>query len=240
MEELAEVEGVPGSLAQEHLGQVATTSLRMLQGIGQHSECVGGCQVLQWEDGHPVAFGTQPVPGARERVFGSHLVAAIGANDQETLGGLVGKERLDRMVPAADLVRAGARPGYGTDWLTVLPPNPWPIMQNLVTRKNAEHPEMGQLGEGHNLTVAEAIRMFTANGAYTIMAEDRIGSIEAGKQADMIVLDRNPLEIEPVTLNETKALKTLLGGRVVYDASKQTAPDVIDESEYYEAGRVVH
>ena len=113
-------------------------------------------------------------------------------------------------------------------------------MQNLVTRKNAEHPEMGQLGEGHNLTVAEAIRMFTANGAYTIMAEDRIGSIEAGKQADMIVLDRNPLEIEPVTLNETKALKTLLGGRVVYDASKQTAPDVIDESEYYEAGRVVH
>jgi predicted amidohydrolase YtcJ len=153
---------------------------------------------------------------------------------------LVGKERLDRMFPAGDLVRAGARPGYGTDWLTVLAPNPWPIMQNLVTRKNAEHPEMGQLGEGHNLTVAEAIRMFTANGAYAVMAEDRIGSIEAGKQADMIVLDRNPLEIEPVTLNETKPLKTLLGGRVVYDASKQTAPDVIDESEYYEAGRVVH
>jgi len=72
------------------------------------------------------------------------------------------------------------------------------------------------------------------------MAEDRLGSIEVGKQADLIVLDRNLLEIDPSQIGATKILRTVLGGRVVYDAERDQAPDVIDESEYYDAKRVVH
>jgi hypothetical protein len=151
---------------------------------------------------------------------------------------LVGQERLDRMFPAGSLVRAGARPGYGSDWLTVLEPNPWPTMETFVTRMHPDQPKLGELGKNETVTVEEAIRMFTINGAYTVMAEDHIGSIETGKQADMIVLDRNLLETDPMELDATKVLATVLGGQVVYDATRDKVVDVIDESDY--PNRVVH
>jgi predicted amidohydrolase YtcJ len=153
---------------------------------------------------------------------------------------LVGQERIDRMFPAGSLFRAGAKPGYGTDWLTVLSPNPWPIMQNLVTRINPDSPELGELGKNETITIEQAIQMFTINGAYTVMAEDRLGSIEKGKAADMIVLDRNLLQTKPMQIQDTKVLKTILAGAVVYDSSKDEAPDLIDEEAYEEAGRVIH
>jgi hypothetical protein len=152
---------------------------------------------------------------------------------------LIGQERVDRMFPAGSLMRAGVQPGYGTDWLTVLPPNPWPIMQTLVTRVNPDAPELGELGEGETISVEQALRMFTRNGAYVVMAEDRLGSIEPGKQADLIVLDRNPLEIDPMTIGDTKVQTTVLGGRVVYRAGDKVH-DVVDEEDYEKAGRVVH
>ena len=101
-----------------------------------------------------------------------------------------------------------------------------------ATRKNLDHPERGELGENETVTVEQVIQIFTINGAYGVMAEDRIGSIENGKQADMIVLDRNLLEIDPMTIKDTQVLTTILGGRVVYDASRDEAPDLIDESEH--------
>ena len=153
---------------------------------------------------------------------------------------LVGRNRMDQMFPAGSLIRAAARPGYGSDWLTVLPPSPWGPMQSLVTRTNPEAPERGELGENETVTIEQAIEMFTLNGAYVVSAEDRIGSVEQGKQADMIVLDRNIFEIDPLEIGATRVLTTVLGGRVVYDATRDDTPDVIDESEYLEAGRVVH
>ena len=55
-------------------------------------------------------------------------------------------------------------------------------------------------------------------GAYAVSAEDRIGSIEEGKLADTIVLDRNLLEIEPTDIRNTRVLKTILNGVLVYES----------------------
>ncbi len=92
-------------------------------------------------------------------------------------------------------------------------------MQGFITRENPDHPELGVLNEAERLSVEEAIRMFTLNGAYAVMAEDRIGSIEVGKAADFIVLDRNLLEIEPTAIRDTQVLTTVLNGRVVYQGN---------------------
>ncbi len=68
------------------------------------------------------------------------------------------------------------------------------------------------------LSVAEAVRMFAYNAAYQEFAEDKRGSLEAGKLADFIVLDRDIYEIPPEEITEARVLKTVLGGKTVYSA----------------------
>jgi predicted amidohydrolase YtcJ len=153
---------------------------------------------------------------------------------------LVGEERYQRIYPARSLINAGARLGYGSDWLTLIPPSPWMPMQGFVTRINPASPEKGVLGKDETLTVEQAIRVFTINGAYAVGAENRIGSIEEGKLADMIVLDRNLLEIESDDIRNTRVLKTILNGKVVFDRTRDEVTDNIEEGDYEQAGRVVH
>ena len=130
---------------------------------------------------------------------------------------LVGRERAQRLYQAGSLLRAGAHLGWGTDWLTMIPPGPWMPMQGFITRTNPDAPGMGVLGDDEELTVEQAIRVFTINGAYAVGAEDRLGSIEVGKLADMIVLNHNLFEIDPAEIRNTVVQRTILNGKVVYE-----------------------
>ncbi len=153
---------------------------------------------------------------------------------------MLGEDRYARWLPAGSLLKANAIVGYGSDWLTLIPPSPWMPMQGFVTRENPDHPQLGAMHPDERITVEQAIRVFTLNGARAVGAEDRIGSIEVGKLADFIVLDRNLLEIEATDIRHTLVERTVLKGRVVYDRDRDPEPDLIDESEYAEAGRLVH
>ena len=130
---------------------------------------------------------------------------------------LLGDERVDAIWQARSFLDAGANLGYGSDWLTLIPPSPWMPMQGFVTRINPNMPERGVLGDDQELTVEEAIRVFTINGAWTLGAEDRIGSLEVGKAADFIVLNHDLFEIPPTDIHKTEVQKTILQGSVVYE-----------------------
>jgi hypothetical protein len=134
----------------------------------------------------------------------------------------VGKERLARMQPARTALDAGAIIATGTDYSS-LPQDPWPLLEGMVHRRN---PWVGEdESEANNsaeaITLEEAIYTYTMGGAYAMLAEDRIGSIEEGKYADFLVLDRNLLEIPVDDINETEVLKTIFSGRVVYEINEQ-------------------
>ncbi|MNN62219.1 N-substituted formamide deformylase precursor [compost metagenome] len=58
---------------------------------------------------------------------------------------------------------------------------------------------------------------YTLNAARAIRLEDRIGSLKPGKQADMIVLDRDVLQVEPEALRDTQVLRTFFAGREVFN-----------------------
>jgi len=116
---------------------------------------------------------------------------------------LIGAVRSDNAVPIKSLNEAGARVTLSSDW-NVSPFNPFIGLQNAVTRAPQE------------LTLAQAIKAYTLNGAYVMRQEHIVGSIEVGKSADLIILDRNIFEIDPKTINQTKVLTTLLDGEVVY------------------------
>jgi predicted amidohydrolase YtcJ len=126
-------------------------------------------------------------------------------------------DRADRLYPIGDIVRTGAVVAMGSDW-PVSSPNVFEEMQVAVTRQvvgtAADAPA---LDASQRITLAEAIAGFTRGSAY-VDHDDDAGSIEAGKRADLIVADRNPVAGDVHEIAETMATVTIAAGRVVYSA----------------------
>jgi hypothetical protein len=77
------------------------------------------------------------------------------------------------------------------------------------------------LGGDPGLSPATVLRAATINAAYELHQEKETGSLEVGKFADLIVLDRNPLTIPPEDIANTKVLETVVGGKPVYEAEPE-------------------
>jgi len=73
------------------------------------------------------------------------------------------------------------------------------------------------LAAEQGISVLDAVRAYTINGAYLEGKEDEKGSIEAGKLADFVVLDRDIFAVDPSEIVETRVLMTIVGGEVVYE-----------------------
>ena len=132
----------------------------------------------------------------------------------------LGPQRFKYMEPAGYLAGAGARIAYGSDW-PVDALNEWFALKVGATRENA--PEAGdkyrgRLGEDRPLKVAQVLRAITANAAYELHAEQSVGSLEVGKLADLIVIDRDVFKIPPREIADTQVLLTMVGGKSVYEA----------------------
>ncbi len=138
----------------------------------------------------------------------------------------LGPARFKYMEPAGFLAAAGARIAYGSDW-PVDPLDEWFALKVGVTRTNAPQPDhkyAGRLSEDKGLSRAEVLRAITMNSSYELHQDQSTGSLEAGKLADLIVLDRNPLDIPAEQIADIKVLQTVVGGRVVYQSDKFTTP----------------
>jgi len=97
---------------------------------------------------------------------------------------------------------------------SINPWNPWLAIEVAVTRKT----ERGDvLFKEEALTREQAIRLYTINNAYLCHEEKLKGSLEPGKFADLIMIDRDPLACPANTIHETKVLMTMVGGKVVYE-----------------------
>ena len=116
---------------------------------------------------------------------------------------LIGAVRSDHAVPIKSLDAAGARVTLSSDW-NVSAFNPFIGLQNAVTRAPQE------------LTLAKAIKAYTINSAYVMRQEDKVGSIEVGKLADFVILDRNLFNIDENTINQTKVFMTVFNGEIIY------------------------
>ncbi len=115
--------------------------------------------------------------------------------------------------PFRTLLESGIRMGAGTDGGVVGPLNPWLCIYYMVTGKDAG-------GEviipGQQIGRKDALRLYTVANAWFNFEENDMGSIEAGKLADLVVLDKPYLTIGDEDLKQMKPLLTMVGGRVVH------------------------
>ena len=117
--------------------------------------------------------------------------------------------------PIGSVLRSGAVVAFGSDW-SVSSANPLEEIEVAVRRADWNKPDAAPFIPEERIDLRDAIAAFTINAAYVNFQDDRTGSIEPGKLADLIVLDRNLFAIDANQISEAKVLLTLLGGKPVY------------------------
>jgi predicted amidohydrolase YtcJ len=142
----------------------------------------------------------------------------------DTLGlkNYFGPERMKIIEPAGLLAAAGARIAFGSDW-PVDELNEWFALKVGVTRTNAPTASAeyrGRLGEDPGLSREAVLRAITIEAAHELHEDDVTGSLQPGKFADLILIDRNPLKIAAEDIANVRVLETVVGGRTVYEASQ--------------------
>lgn len=125
-------------------------------------------------------------------------------------------DRVNHMFPLADYAAAGVIAAAGSD-CPVTVANPMQGIYCATTRRTSS----GTLvGEDQKISVLEAIRSFTLNGAYATFEEDRKGSIESGKLADLVVLDGSILSADPEDILSMKPVLTMIDGEIVFKSKR--------------------
>lgn len=134
------------------------------------------------------------------------------------------------------LAKSGARLAFGSDWPCTWPPDPFVAIQEAVTRqiwKPASGTEFpggtfdgaGQAGsvatkvayhQEERLTVTQAVDAYTQGSSYARFSDDRTGTLEAGKEADLAVLSQDIFSADPMEIGKTKVLTTMVGGKIVF------------------------
>jgi predicted amidohydrolase YtcJ len=140
---------------------------------------------------------------------------------REIYTNLLGADRVEeRLFPYGDLVRSGATVTYGSDIPGVDIPEIPPLIQieALVTRTRPGHPGEAPLVARQRIGLHDALRGYTANGAYQLRLDNRTGTLAIGKAADLTVLGADLFRVDPHDIHAVPVLLTMMDGRITHDA----------------------
>jgi predicted amidohydrolase YtcJ len=130
----------------------------------------------------------------------------------------IGHDRASRTYAFRTFLSHGVHLAFGTDW-DVAPLNPLLTVYAAVTRATLDGRNPNGWFPEQKLTVEESVRAYTMGSAYAEFQENEKGSITPGKLADMVILDDDIFSIDPAKIREVRVLKTIVGGKVIWDAS---------------------
>jgi hypothetical protein len=134
------------------------------------------------------------------------------------------------------LERSGATLAFSSDWPCTWPPNPFVSMQEAATRQvwgsadtaniagesmdgaaqAGARPTGGIYVPEERITIEDAVRAYTRGSAYAAFSDDRVGTLEVGKLADLAVLSQDIFSADPLTVGKTHVTLTMVGGKIVY------------------------
>ena len=133
---------------------------------------------------------------------------------------VIGPERARGTYAFRTLLGTQARLAFGSDW-DVAPATPLEGIYAAVTRRTLDDRNPNGWVPEQKISVEEALRAYTIDAAYSEFAEREKGSLERGKLADLVVLDRDITRIPPETIRDARVVMTVVGGRVVYESSNR-------------------
>jgi predicted amidohydrolase YtcJ len=136
------------------------------------------------------------------------------------------------------LERGGATLAFSSDWPCTWPPSPFVSIQQAVTRQAWRSPDTANIpgvpldgaAQGgaratgavyvpdEKITVEDAIGAFTHGSAYAAFSDDRVGTLEIGKLADLAVLSQDIFSADPLSIGKTRVTLTMVGGKIVFRA----------------------
>jgi predicted amidohydrolase YtcJ len=154
------------------------------------------------------------------RIGRAHIIASMQPTHQ-TSDRLMAEKRLNpaRLKCAyawQSMLQTGARLAFGTDF-PVESPNPFPGLSAAISRQDVEGQPPGGWYPEERLTLEQALSAYTRGAAYAGFSEDRIGSLDPGKWADFVFVDRDPTKVNPQELARTQVLETWVAGKRVWD-----------------------
>jgi predicted amidohydrolase YtcJ len=132
---------------------------------------------------------------------------------------LIGSKRCETTYAFRSLLDTGSRPAFGSDW-PVAPATPLEGIYAAVTRRTLDDKHPQGWYPDQKISVAEAVAAYTQDAAYASFEEDLKGTLEPGKLADVVILDRDIFEIPPEQIKDVEVSMTIVGGRVVYSANE--------------------
>ncbi len=131
----------------------------------------------------------------------------------------IGKERLKYTHPYKSFLDNNVTVAFGTDW-PVAPLNPLLGIYAAVTRRTVDNKNPDGWIPEQKISVEDAIKCYTLNAAYAGFEESIKGSIEEGKLADMVVLSKDILILDPVKIKDVKVDMTIFNGEIIFRASE--------------------
>jgi hypothetical protein len=221
------------NLTQDQVNQLVLLTYK--NGVQMFSHCNGDAAIDMMIAGHENAEKVLATPGKDRRTVIIHsqimrpdqldayakqgLLPSFFSNHVYYWGDVhyanLGPERAEFISPLASAFKRGIRSTNHTD-ATVTPTDPMFLLWTSVNRVTRE----GRvLGEAERVTPYQGLQALTVNGAYEYFEEASKGTLEVGKRADFVVLDKNPIKVAPMTLKDIRVLETIKDGKRVYARS---------------------
>jgi predicted amidohydrolase YtcJ len=129
---------------------------------------------------------------------------------------VIGPVRIKTTYAFRSLIDAGAHVAFGSDWF-VAPPTPLEGIYAAVTRRTIDDRNPGGWVPEQRITIEEALRAYTTDGAYASFEEGSKGMLVPGHLADFVMIDRDIFEIDPVAIRDAQVALTVVGGTVVFE-----------------------
>ncbi|WP_458354172.1 amidohydrolase [Peribacillus frigoritolerans] len=150
----------------------------------------------------------------------------MAASSREVYSSIIGPEREKNVFLTKSLFNTGASLALGTDFPVSISLNPMRQIYTAITRVDSSGDSQNTWHPEQKLTLAEALQAYTYGSAYGCFREHELGTIEEGKLADLVVLDRNLFDIPEIEVLKTKVELTINDGKVVYKSEETSLSSI--------------